>query len=206
MKNSKKTLIIIIAAVTALVIGLIFGIVYLTSDGDETSTTEMTGTVNEETTECAHIYQNNIVEPTEDAQGYVSHVCAKCAHTYKDNFYDATGTKGLKYVYLSSKDVVSVAGMGEADSDSIVIPEVNGGKKVTVIGEEAFSKCEDLKSVKILGKLERIESLAFAGCKSLTDIYYAGTKAEWKAITKGNKWDVDTSNYTVHCSDGDIAK
>jgi hypothetical protein len=38
-----------------------------------------------------------------------------------------------------------------------------------------------------MGKnVKTIYSMAFAGCGSITDVYYAGTEAEWNAITVEN--------------------
>ena len=93
----------------------------------------------------------------------------------------------------------------ETDED-IVIPAYHEGRRVLWIAEESFKKCENIKSIKILGKLDRIGTLVFAGCTSLTDIHYAGTKAEWEALPKGGDWNIDMPTYTVHCSDGDITK
>ena len=45
---------------------------------------------------------------------------------------------------------------------------------------------------------------AFWDCTGLMSITYNGTKAEWKAISKGSYWDKNTPNYTIHWTDGDI--
>ena len=47
---------------------------------------------------------------------------------------------------------------------------------------------------------------ALCGCKGLTNITYQGTKAQWNAISKGSYWNSTTGDYTVHCTDGNIAK
>lgn len=84
---------------------------------------------------------------------------------------------------------------------SITIPD-----GVTNIDESAFSLCIGLSGITIPSSVTRIGSGAFCGCSSLTDITYNGTKAEWHAIDKGGSWNIDTGDYTVHCTDGDIAK
>lgn len=48
--------------------------------------------------------------------------------------------------------------------------------------------------------------LDISGFSSLTDIYYEGTIADWKAIKKADEWDYNTGNYTIHCTDGEIKK
>jgi hypothetical protein len=46
----------------------------------------------------------------------------------------------------------------------------------------------------------------FEKCTALKDIFYGGTQAQWNALTKGDNWDSNTGAYTIHCTDGDIAK
>ncbi|MBQ3753159.1 MAG: leucine-rich repeat protein [Prevotella sp.] len=62
--------------------------------------------------------------------------------------------------------------LGGTSLETIVIP-----KSVVSIGEDAFSGCEKLTTVTILGSLaEGIDEGAFSGCRALTDIYlYAET-------------------------------
>ena len=51
-----------------------------------------------------------------------------------------------------------------------------------------------------------IGNYAFEYCTGLTSITFTGTKAQWSAISKGSSWNSMTGAYTVHCTDGDIAK
>lgn len=60
---------------------------------------------------------------------------------------------------------------------SITIPD-----SVTSIGS-AFGNCTSLTSIIIPDSVTSIGNSAFDNCASLTDIYYTGTQAEWKAIT-----------------------
>jgi len=53
---------------------------------------------------------------------------------------------------------------------------------------------------------KRIGESAFSYCSRLTSISFNGTMAQWNAIEKNDYWNVDTGNYTIHCTDGDIAK
>ena len=85
--------------------------------------------------------------------------------------------------------------------ESIELPE-----KLTSILADTFYECESLKSVTIPAGVTEIGAMAFIRCTALTDIHFAGTMAQWNAIEKETYWDRDTGNYTVHCSDGDIAK
>ena len=51
-----------------------------------------------------------------------------------------------------------------------------------------------------------IGDYAFRNCTSLEIINFQGTKAQWNAISKGTSWNSNTGEYTIHCTDGDIAK
>ncbi len=107
---------------------------------------------------------------------------------------------------------------------------------VTSIGERAFEFAQGLKTIRLPVHLKKISdgcfkwsglreihipadvkeigAEAFYGCRSLSDIYYDGTKAEWEALPKGEDWSYYmapregdmciTGAYTVHCTDGDI--
>ncbi len=47
---------------------------------------------------------------------------------------------------------------------------------------------------------------AFFHCDGLTSIEFNGTIAQWNAISKISNRDSYTGFYTIHCTDGDIAK
>ena len=203
--NSKKIRVIIIAAAAALIVGLAIALAshFWAEDPkatDETATTE--ALTNADGT-CARTYTKSVVEVTKETDGYALYTCSKCLASYKSDYKYATGSEGLKFIPNNSGLIVS---KGECDDENIIIPAVVEGKKVRWIAEDAFKKSTNIKSVKILGTLDRIGTFVFAGCTSLTDIYYAGKKEEWEAMPKGDKWDADIPSYTVHCSDGDITK
>ncbi len=84
---------------------------------------------------------------------------------------------------------------------SIVIPE-----GVTTIFS-AFADCMALESVTIPASIKMISSHAFQECNALTRIDFAGTVAQWEAIKKGDYWyTLNTGDYTVYCTDGEIHK
>lgn len=94
------------------------------------------------------------------------------------------------------------------DLTSITIP--NG---VQVIAASTFEECANLQSVTIPSTVNAINGYAFWFCEKLTSITFQGTKAQWNAIEKEidlefgeSDWDRGTGNYTVHCTDGDVAK
>lgn len=45
---------------------------------------------------------------------------------------------------------------------------------------------------------------AFCGCKSLTDITFQGTIAQWKKINIRDSWNHNIPATVVHCTDGDV--
>lgn len=84
---------------------------------------------------------------------------------------------------------------------SVTIPD-----SVTSIDGSAFLDCNALTSVTIPDSITSIGSYAFSGCSELKDINFKGTKKHWEAIYKGNYWNSNTGNYTVHCTDGDLTE
>lgn len=83
---------------------------------------------------------------------------------------------------------------------------VDVSAEITEIDKYVFQNCGSLKIIHLPKTVAKICSSAFEGCASLTDIYYTGTTQEWNKIVKDSYWDFDTGYYTVHCSDGKIAK
>lgn len=82
---------------------------------------------------------------------------------------------------------------------SVIIPE-----GTETIGYEAFGYCTGLERVTLPASLQSIDDEAFDyGCRSLTDVYYGGTMAQWGNVEIG-----DGNNHlmtaTIHCQDGDI--
>jgi hypothetical protein len=83
------------------------------------------------------------------------------------------------------------------------------------IDAHAFYGCTNLKTVYVY--CDNSDSLsewyyvhigeyAFANCTSLLSIHFNGTKSQWNSGTFGRGWNENTGNYTIHCTDGDIAK
>lgn len=64
--------------------------------------------------------------------------------------------------------------------ESITIPD-----GITTIDYYTFSGCSNLTSISIPASVEYIMYDAFANCSNLTDIYYAGSDAQWSNINIG---------------------
>ena len=76
---------------------------------------------------------------------------------------------------------------------SVTIPD-----SVTSIGDSAFCNCKSLTSVTIPDSVTRIGKQAFDYCTSLTDVYYAGSEAQWKAISISSAENDDLLTANIH--------
>ena len=75
---------------------------------------------------------------------------------------------------------------------SITIPN-----SVTSIEDCAFQYCTGLTSITIPNSVTSIGGVAFDGCSGLKDVYYTGSKDEWKAISIG-KYNDCLLGATIH--------
>ncbi|MCH5164701.1 MAG: leucine-rich repeat domain-containing protein [Clostridiales bacterium] len=129
-----------------------------------------------------------------------------------DNCIIETETKtlavGFKTSVIPSDGSVTSIGytaFSFSSLDRIVIPD-----GVISINASAFLNCANLENITIPESVISIGERAFAICPNLTDINYNGTIEQWNAIEKisgdVSGWDCNTGDYTIHCTDGDIAK
>lgn len=106
---------------------------------------------------------------------------------------------------------------------SIIIPD-----SVTYLGGDAFGRCHNLKTAKIGKGVKRLFNSTFYDCYNIetiflpagithiddgalahgneqkVDIFYSGTKEQWKAIVRGRRWKTGGSRTIVHCIDGNL--
>ena len=74
----------------------------------------------------------------------------------------------------------------------------------TIIIEPIVNRCQRLETIYIPNSVSEIRGYAFAENVSLKNIYFDGTRDQWKAINKGYRWSDEMGDYTVHCQDGKI--
>ena len=84
------------------------------------------------------------------------------------------------------------------------LKEVRFSNGVQYVGEGAFQDCVALESVTISSSVTFIGKGAFSYCENLSNITFEGTKSQWNAIQKGERWKSGTLATVVHCTDGDV--
>lgn len=82
---------------------------------------------------------------------------------------------------------------------SVSLPET-----VAQIDRYAFIMCKELRTVTMYPSVATIGKRAFDGCPKIEKIIFKGTKAQWNAIEKGDRWIDKNANYIVQCTDGTI--
>lgn len=141
------------------------------------------------------------------------------------------GTIGLVFNLNSDNNSYTIVGINNEEENipsDIVIPEYYNGKRVTIIGENAFYGRESLTSVIIPKSVVAIQDGAFFGCKGLLEVvipesvtfiaesafencYGITIKAEATSKPSGwntYEWRVQTSYYPVvwDCKNNNVAE
>ena len=83
--------------------------------------------------------------PNETEDGYRYKTCYRCGNKTEEVVIPALTDIGLTYEINGSS--VTVTGIGSFSGTELIIPEYIKGYKVTVIGEKAFSECENLTKI-----------------------------------------------------------
>jgi hypothetical protein len=101
---------------------------------------------------------------------------------------------------LYSKDFTQLEWVPQSISGELVIrPETRNYEDVTI------TYCPYVTAIKLPEGINLIAERAFAGCRSLREIYFDGTVSEWHLLPKGTDFNaLNTQRITVHCTDGDV--
>lgn len=130
--------------------------------------------------------------------------CYVCGQTTLPQYIIPEPNAQFGYIVNSDNKSCTVIALGSGSEFSI--PTAISGYTVTAIGENAFQNQTSVTRVILPYAVAEIGSKAFAGCTNLTDITFYGTTAQWNAVTKGADWDLNTGNYSIHCTNGTIVK
>lgn len=122
---------------------------------------------------------------------------------YRVNAIGKTAFWGQLITSVVMPDSVVTIGR-DAFMDCIELQSVTFSNSLTEIGLWAFRNCEKLETVTLPGSLILIDGGVFGGCKALRNIEFAGTKAQWGSIEKGDGWEPDNGSYTISCNDGSL--
>ena len=135
-----------------------------------------------------------------DTEGYI--VSSKIAY-----LICYLGNDGCTVKFRGTADGTTVkcisAGLKKNTTGAKFNIDITGLASLTDIPDLALRNCTALKSIALPATITSIGDSAFDGCTNLTTVYYAGTKAEWEAVTIGEE-NASLSSATIRCSDGDI--
>jgi hypothetical protein len=115
-------------------------------------------------------------------------------------FYECSSLMSVT-IPSSVTNICDYAFEGCSSLTSITIPN-----SVTSIERDSFYECSSLTSITIPESVTSIGYAAFWDCNSLTTIEFKGTMEQWNAITKGDRWNSETGDYVVICTDGKLDK
>ena len=91
--------------------------------------------------------------------------------------------------------------IGCSNLTNITIPD-----GVISIGSNVFMYCDNLTSITIPDSVTNIDESVFCYCDTLMNITFEGTVEQWNAVSKKYGWNDSTEEYTIYCTNGEIAK
>jgi hypothetical protein len=84
------------------------------------------------------------------------------------------------------------------------LTEVKVEAGIISIHDQAFTFATGLQKLTLPVTITSIGMEALAGCSSLTEITFQGTKDQWEAIEKGENWAPNNEGCVIRCHDGNI--
>lgn len=97
----------------------------------------------------------------------------------------------------------SIGGHAFSRNTNLEIATIPEG--ISELGIGAFSNCLKLKVVTLPKSVKRIASNCFYNTPRLIRVNYAGSKEEWRHISRGTNWLAKSKTTTVVCNDGAIS-
>ncbi len=135
---------------------------------------------------------------------YAFYGCSQISNVY---IYDIAAWCNIEFVDNYSNPLYYVGNLYLIKNDSSeLIKDLFIPDSVTTIGDWAFYNCDNFTSITIPGSVTSIGEKTFCSSSYIKKIIFEGTVEQWGAITFGNKWNYNTSKYTVYCTDGEITK
>ena len=129
---------------------------------------------------------------------HISSLAAWCDITFQSNVSNPLSY--AEWLYLNGEQVTNVSvpqGCLNVRSfafynydklESVILPA-----SVTEIGNYTFTNCSAIKELYFGSGITEIGVESLYGCTGLEKIYYAGTEAQWNAITIGEKNSVSSN-------------
>ena len=118
--------------------------------------------------------------------------CRELLNVYVPKIY--TDDKGNEYQVATDYD----EGFENLSSTSITLPD--GFEKINIGFDNSFY----LKKIYLPASIIKIEGEIITNCLSLETINFNGTKAQWNAINKDERWNFQAPAFVISCSDGMI--
>ena len=118
--------------------------------------------------------------------------CRELLNVYVPKIY--TDDKGNEYQVATDYD----EGFENLSSTSITLPD--GFEKINIGFDNSFY----LKKIYLPASIIKIEGEIITNCLSLETINFKGTKAQWEAINKDERWNYQAPAFDISCSDGII--
>lgn len=142
---------------------------------------------------------------TDDDEIYVPSVFAGAMVYTLDGAMQCNASSVTVYGFLAVWDSANL----ETINFAVPVADVGNCARLTTINlipnttRCSVYSCSALTEINLPSSLEEI---TIQDCCNLTDIYYQGIMEQWERIQKVDGWDEGTDNYTIHCTNGDIAK
>lgn len=114
---------------------------------------------------------------------------------------------GIEYIEIPM-NITSLSNNAFAYCDKLVEVIIDATR--FNIPAQCFQNCTSLTTVSIGANLSRmlnqLSNSCFESCTSLKNINYNQTTSKWNTISKMSRWNANTGNYTIHCTNGDLPK